>query len=116
MRPFAETAEGCPRTVSPATAEPDIDPDAFLPRVDATAWPSTRSAVISPPNSETPCAWPVALAVAVAPTSLWAEAVSAPVVAIDPSEGYVKPWPNETWYGGAETVPVCAPDWPGTTT
>src|ERR1051325_3433301 len=88
MRPFAATEAGGPRTVRPATAELDTEPPAVLPRVDATAWPSTRSIVISPLKIETPWAWPDALAVAVAPTSLWAEAVSEPVVTIEPSDGY----------------------------
>ena len=74
------------------------------------------SAVTSPPKSDTECTSPDALAAAVLPTSLVAEAVSEPVVATEPSAGYAKLWPNETWYGGAETAPACAPVRPGTTT
>src|SRR5690349_5870181 len=116
MRPLAVTEAGWPRTVRPEALELESEPVAFLPWVEATAWPLTTSAVISPPKSETPSAWLVALAEAIEPMLLCADAVSEPVVATEPSAGYENASPNAAWSGGAETDPSWAPAWPGTTT
>ena len=105
----------------PSTTRLEIDELARLPRaarpsVEPFALPVTASAVISPPKSETDCAWPEALATPRAPVSLVAEVAVAPVVATEPSAGYANPSPKETRYGGADTRPAWAPDCPGTTT
>ena len=98
------------------TLERARSPVALRPAVRPHAFAFVAVTVISPPKSETVCASPEALAVARVPASLCAETPKDPTVATEPSAGYAKPFPNETWYGGAETAPAVAPDWPGATT
>jgi hypothetical protein len=98
------------------TLERARSPVALRPAVRPHAFAFVAVTVISPPKSETVCASPEALALARVPASLCAETPKDPTVATEPSAGYAKPLPNETWYGGAETAPAVAPVWPGTTT
>jgi hypothetical protein len=110
------TVAGWPSTTRFEIDELPSPPRAVRPSVEPLALPVTASAVTSPPNSDTDCAWPEAVATACEPVSLVAEVAVAPVVATEPSAGYVKPSPKETRYGGAETRPACEAACPGTTT
>ena len=59
----------------------------MIARVEACAAPLTDEATISPPKTISDCTWLVALATAVEPESLDADAVSDPVVTTEPSAG-----------------------------
>ena len=96
MRPLAAAVAGWPSTTRFEIDELPTPPRAVRPSVEPLALPVTASAVTSPPNSETDCAWPEAVATACEPVSLVAEVAVEPVVATEPSAGYVKPSPKDT--------------------
>jgi hypothetical protein len=115
-RPFGEAAAAAPATVKPLTVAPERSPVADWPLVRPSERLVTVPIVTSPPKSDTELTWLDADALAFVPTSVEAEAVSDPVVTIDPSLGYEKPPANPTLFGGAETDVDDPPACPGTTT
>src|SRR5256885_16709829 len=96
MRRVAAAVAGWPSTTRLEMDELRSPPRAVRPSVEPLALPVTASAVISPPNSETDCAWPEAVAIAGGPVSLVAEGAGEPVVAPEPAAGEGETSPKGT--------------------